>query len=174
MKFKAPAPKSGSSEGGSLYVRLKDGESIKFTPRGEIYEFYSVFGTRGEVSPDTPGAKLKYKVNVIINDNGTLVAKIYEFGMTVYEQLYHMSMVCDVTKTKFQLSRRGSTKENTQYTLIPVINEPLGPQVLAAFDKITLNILDRNKPTESKLRSAPDQLPPDFDTEIQPDEELPF
>jgi len=142
MKFTdRPKQSGGSHEGPTLYLRLKDGEAVNIIPRGEIYEFYSVFGQRGEATSSTPGAKLRFKVNVVVNEGGTLKAKILEFGQTIYDQMSEINKVCDVTKTKIRLSRKCSGKSDTTYMLLPVINEPLGPKVLETLDRLSLNIL---------------------------------
>lgn len=171
MKFTERAKVQGGGDGSMLYVRLKDGESINIIPRGEIHEFYSVFGTRGEVTSQTPGAKLRYKVNVIVNDAGTMKSKVLEFGQTVYDQLAEMNKVCDVTKTKLRFSRKGSTKSDTVYMLLPVINEPLGPKTVEALDKIQLNILD-GKANENQSQVEHKFPPESGSSEDHP--EIPF
>lgn len=163
MKFKKPAAQDEAKS--DLYIKIKDGHSLTFTPRGEIHEFYSVFGTPGEVLRGTPGAKLRYKMNVVMSDDGgkTFRVKIYEFGKSIYTQLYEISQVCDVTHTKLRLSRRGSTKEDTEYTLLPMIKEPLTTAMLQAIERVELNILDRGTQPE----------PPPFDAPMPTEEEMP-
>lgn len=167
MKFTERPKQERSSDGPTLYLRLKDGEAVNIIPRGEIYEFYSVFGQRGEATSQTAGAKLRYKVNVVVNEGGTLKAKILEFGQTIYDQLCEINKVCDVTKTKVRLSRKGSGKSDTTYMLLPVINEPIGEKLQKAIDGIKLNVLGQAKPAE------PQDFPPDFSDPGDIDE-LPF
>ncbi len=161
MKF-TERPKSGGGDmgGPTLYLRLKDGEAVNIIPRGEIHEFYSVFGVRGEVTAETPNAKLRFKMNVVVNEAGTLKAKILEFGMTIYEQLSEINKVCDVTKTKIRLSRKGSGKSDTMYMLLPVVNEPLSAKVMATIEAIPLHVLGSKK-AEAKPAAFED-FPPDF------------
>lgn len=155
MKFKKPEPRStSSSSGGDLYLTLKDGESINLIPRGEVYEFYSVFGVKGEVDPTTQGARARFKINAIVVENGEMKAKVLEFGKQIYNQLYELSQICEVTETKLRLSRSGSTKDNTEYTLLPVIKEPLSPATLKKLESIQLHILDKDRAQA---------LPPDSD-----------
>ncbi len=173
-----PKAPGGDSGGPTLYLRLKDGEAVNIIPRGEIHEFYSVFGTRGEVTSSTPGAKLRFKMNVIVNESGTLKAKILEFGMTIYDQLAEINKVCDVTKTKIRLSRKGSGKSDTMYMLLPVVNEPISAKVMATIEAIPLNILDGKKPAPKSFDA--DGFPPDFGgfgdspTDESASDELPF
>ncbi len=173
MKFtERPKAGAGDTGGPTLYLRLKDGEAVNIIPRGEIHEFYSVFGTRGEVTSTTPGAKLRFKMNVVVNEAGVLKAKILEFGMTIYDQLSEINKVCDVTKTKIRLSRKGSGKSDTMYMLLPVVNEPVSPKVLATIEAIPLNILDGKKPTAMVNGEV---FPPDFgDPPTDGPEDLPF
>ena len=174
MKFtERPKNESKGSGGPTLYLRLKDGEAVNIIPRGEIYEFYSVFGVRGEATSSTPNAKLRFKMNVVVNEAGTLKAKILEFGMTIYEQLSEINKVCDVTKTKIRLSRKGSNKSDTMYMLLPVVNEPISAKVLATIEGIPLNVFG-NKPKEHNP-AAMDDFPPDFgDPPPETHDEIPF
>lgn len=161
MKFKQYSKPAGS-DGPSLYIRLKDGESVNIIPRGEIYEFYGVFGVRGEVEASTPHAKLRFKINVVVNEQGTLKAKILEFGMSVYEQLSEIAHVCDVTKTKLRFSRKGSGKSDTTYIILPLVNEPISPQVMATIEALPLNVLGQKKEDHNFKdvpESGPDPLP---------------
>ena len=114
MKFTDRAKSDSKGSGPTLYLRLKDGESINIIPRGEVYEFHSIFG-KGEVPAGTQGAKTRYKMNVIVNEEGILKAKILEFGPMVYDLLATFNKLTDVTKIKFKFSRTGSTKDNTEY-----------------------------------------------------------
>lgn len=144
MIFKTPPPSNGNSRQESkseTHLRLKDGDVVNIIPRGEIYEFYSVFGTKGEVSADTPSARARFKVNVVIFENGMFKAKILEFGKSIYSQLYELNHVCDVTQTKLRFSRKGSTKDTTEYTLLPIIKEPLSAGQMDAIRAVDLHIL---------------------------------
>ncbi len=167
MKF-TDRPKTSRDESGgpTLYLRLKDGEAVNIIPRGEIYEFYSVFGLRGEATSSTPGAKLRFKMNVVVNEAGTLKAKVLEFGMTVYDQLSEINKVCDVTKTKIRFSRKGSGKSDTMYMLLPVVNEPISPKVMATIEAIPLHSFGKPKP------ATLGDFPPEI--ESTGDDELPF
>lgn len=146
MKFKKPEDSFNQESGESLYLKIKDGQNLMFTPRGEIYEFYSVFGVKGPVLPSTPGARVRYKMNVVMSDDGgkTFKVKIYEFGKGIYKQLYEISEVCEVTTTKLRLSRRGASKEDTEYTLLPMIKEPLSAAMIQAIGQVELHILDKS------------------------------
>ena len=157
MKFIERAKTEKGSGGPTLYLRLKDGEAVNIIPRGEIHEFYSVFGVRGEAQENTPGAKLRFKMNVVINESGTLKAKLLEFGMTVYEQLSEINKVYgDVTKIKIRFSRKGSTKSDTVYMLFPLPNEPISPAIMKTIEGLKLNPL--GPLGEKKPQSPPDSF----------------
>ena len=171
MKFKERSRQDKGQDGPTLYLRLKADEAVNIIPRGEIYEFYSVFGTRGEITSQTPGAKLKYKMNVIVNEGGTLKAKIYEYGSMVYDQLAEYSLVCDVTRTKFKLSRKGSGKNDTEYKVLPLMNEPISEKLLATIEAIPLHQLGPKSP-QGEIQAPPSgfddfgEPPPDTNDEL--------
>lgn len=159
MKLPKPEERAqGTGTKSDLYIRLSDGESVTFVPRGEIYPFFSVFGIRGPVPPDTEGARRRYKLNAIVLEAGKEPrAKILEIGPQVYEQLYQISEVCELTNTKLRLSRKGTSKENTEYFLLPVMKEPLSERQIEALSKIELNILD--KPPMTQKTKEEDDVP---------------
>ncbi len=173
MIFTERSKAGQSAEGPTLYLRLKDGEAIKIIPRGEIYEFYSVFGTKGEVPAHTQGSRVRYKMNAVVYEDGIFKAKILEYGPSVYDQLAEINKICDVTKTKIRFSRKGSGKADTQYMLLPLVNEPISSVVMQQIEAVKLNILN---PKKSDIPPpGPDDFPPDFGDEPMPDkEDLPF
>lgn len=141
MKFDKP---ENAEHRDSVYLSLKDGQAVTFIPRGEVYSFYSIFGIKGPVTPLHPDARKRYKLNVIVNENGQLKAKILEFGKSISDQFYELSQICNLSETKLRFSRKGSGKSDTVYVLLPVMNEPpLSKEVLAKIADIDLNILDK-------------------------------
>lgn len=177
MKFK-DRPKSDQGEGGTnRYLRLKDGDAVKMIPRGEIFEFYSVFGTKGDVPAGTSGAKKKYRMNVVVLEEGKFVMKIFDFNGPLYDQFVEINKFCeenkqDITKTKVRVSRKGAGKSDTTYMALPLTNEPLTAAIIQQIESIDLHDLDPLKKSPPIPRG---DLPPDFGDEPMPDsEELPF
>jgi hypothetical protein len=69
-----------------------------------------------------------------------LSAKVWEFGLTVYNQLAELSEDYDLETTKLKISRRGEGK-NTIWSVIPLAKEKLTPAMLAEIEAVDLNIL---------------------------------
>lgn len=143
MKFDHKDQPGNDKSKDGIFIQIKDGDAINLVFRGEIYSFYSVFGVKGEASPDDEGARQRFRANAIVWAGDTFKAKILEFGKSIYGQMEEISKVCEITETKCRLSRKGSTKDNTEYTLLPVIKDPLTAVQLDAISRIPLNILDR-------------------------------
>lgn len=140
MKFvKREIPKS---EGG-LFLSLKDGESISGVPRGEVFEFFQVWENRRSrvVNKGEPGAKSRFRVNIVVKEDGKLVAKIWEFGLVIYNQLADMAEEYDLSKTKLKITRRG-VDTDTVYMILPLLKEPIPAATLKEIEAIDLNILE--------------------------------
>jgi len=84
MKFNTEV---GSGDGGD-YVKLKAGGSVTGVLRGELHEYEVVWVGGKSVLCTTPGAgKFRFKVNLVVTENGAYVSKILEQGAQVYTQL---------------------------------------------------------------------------------------
>lgn len=147
--------------------------------RGEIAEF----GTIGEgkdfkkVAANYPGSKLKFKVNAIVHENGEFVAKIFEFGITIYRQLAELSKQMDLETMKIKIMRKGS-KMATDYTVIPVLKEPLSAKQLEEISKVELHFLDvpvTNPKVKKILNFAENVSVPEWNVPMpEPEDEVPF
>lgn len=140
MKFNKPA---GDFKGPNKFLKVDDGSSVNGVFRGEIYTFYNkwVNGKGMACGHDDPGAKPRYKLNFITMEQGKLVAKIFEFPQTVFNQLMDVNDVYPLETIKVKLSRRG-TGTDTTYTILPLLNEPISPAMMKTIEEIELNILD--------------------------------
>lgn len=147
MKFQKRVLKRLSDGGGSnLFLKIGDGESNKGVCRGEVYEFYQKWeGGRSQVvTADDPSGKSRFRVNLIVEEDGVLVAKIWEFGLPVYNQLSDINEEYDVDKTKIKISRRGSGK-GTEWAVLPLLKEPLSERQLKDISSVKLNLLDHRQ-----------------------------
>ncbi len=135
---------SARGEGGDLFLKVADGESVIGVFRGEIFEFYQSWpqgGKKTVYSEPTAGASARFKANFVTKDeSGKFVAKVWEFGLTVYNQLAEIADEYDITTTKIKLSRRGAGKE-TVWMILPLLKEPLGPVTLTELAAVPLNLL---------------------------------
>lgn len=105
----------------SNYLRLNGGESIIFIPRGEILEFTVEWINKKPVY-DTPNGKIRYKFNVLINNNSVLTPKIFEFGTQIYDALVSIKEDLkeeglDLDTTRIKVTRRG-TGLDTDYSVV--------------------------------------------------------
>lgn len=155
-------PEEGSS---GHFLKIKDGESKRLVLRGDIHECYKkwVGGKGQECAPDEPGAGLRFKVNAILDENGELVAKIWEFGITIYNQLKDINAEYPLENTKIKVTRSGSTKDNTSYTVLPLVGEKdkLLPKHLDKISAISLHELVRTPqgPLRNYAPSDSDEVP---------------
>lgn len=145
MKFTKREKSTDDSPRGE-YLKLKDGESKIGVLRGEIAEVYIRWGDGPKeiVEPGAPGAKLKFRANFFVREGERLVPKIWEFGTTIYNQLADLAEEYDVTTTPIKVTRTGSSKDSTKYTVLPLLKTPLTPKQLAQLDATPLHILAKD------------------------------
>lgn len=148
MKFvKREIPKTDGNAG--MFVRLKDGESKVGIFMGEIHEFFQIWegGKSKIVSDDHPGAKSRFRLNFINKIDGIMKAQIFEFGLTIYNQLADLADEYDLEKTAVKITRRG-VGTDTVYTIIPAKDQPSAQQ-LKNIQSIELNSLEHKEATPS-------------------------
>lgn len=151
------------SHGPSNYLKLKDGESKIGVFRGEPYEFRIKWeNNKSVVVEETdPNNFNRFKLNFITQENGVFVAKVWEFGLTVYDQLSEINTEYPLERTKVKVSRKG-TGTDTTYNILPMLKEPIPPTTLAQIESVQLNMLDKahSKPkTEETPWPSSDEIP---------------
>lgn len=116
MKFRDDIKTGGPTN----IVKLKDKESIAGVPRGEPYECYVLWENKvkTEVDPGTSGAKFHFRINFVVKEGSSYVAKILEGGAQIYKQLATLSKEWDLPETVIIISREG-TDLDTEYTVMP-------------------------------------------------------
>lgn len=145
MKFnknhKVPAVKSDK------FLKFEDGETKHVVLAGEIFEFYMkwVNGKSVPSNPQDPDAKVRFKVNAIVSEEGKLIPKIWEFPLTVYNQLADINSEYPLEETKLKVTRQG-TGTDTVYHILPLLKE----KVPASIKSIELNVLGNSKPKNPK------------------------
>lgn len=171
MKFTKREPKSDGNKP-NLFLQLKNGESATGVLRGEIYEFFIkwVNGKSEQVRANDPEGKSRFKVNIVVNEEGKFVAKIWEFSFFVYNDLANIASEYDITKTKIKITRNGSGTE-TRYLILPLLKEPLGPKAMEQIEAVKLNILNKDKPNVDTYSPGENDFgePP-----VETDEDIPF
>ena len=148
-------------DNGGSYLKVPPGESVKGVFRGEPFSFFQAWPQGGQkqiFDKPTAGASARFKINFVVHENGKFVAKVFEFGAVVNNQLVDLSEDYDIETTKVRISRQGEGK-NTVYTIIPVAKEKLTPGVLAEIEAVQL----------LALATPPAQaLAGKFESEIEP------
>lgn len=143
-----------NENGSGLFLRLKDGESKVGVFRGEVYEFFQVWesGKSKVVEPDFDGAKSRFRLNFVTKEDGEYKAKIFEFGIQVYNQLAEIQDDYDLETTGLKIGRRG-TGTDTTYIIIPSKEQP-SAQVMKTIEAVSLNILEHKRaPEEKKIKN---------------------
>lgn len=135
-----------SSDSGTDFLKIEDGQTVNVVFRGEVHEFYQIWPFGGEkqiFDKKVPGSSMRFKVNVVVHEKGKFVAKIFEFTNKFYNQMVDLQDDFPLTETKFKITRHGVEK-NTTYTLLPLIKEPLAPKALKEIEAVPLNMLEHN------------------------------
>lgn len=164
MKFR----KLELQENSGKFLRIKSGESIKGVFRGEIYEFMIKWeNNKSHVVENLDLTKNnRFKLNFVVFEEGRFIAKIWEFSQTVYNTLSSIAEEYPLEKTKVKITRQGVGTETT-YHILPLLNEPLGPQALSQIEAVELAFLGTQKKPEPENRLLPAS---NYETE----EDLPF
>lgn len=137
MKFTKRQESSGG--GSDKFLKFKDGETQNVIFKGEIYEFHMkwINGKSVLIEATDPEAKVRFKLNAIVSENGAYKAKIWEFPLTIYNKLCDINSEYPLENTVIKITRQG-TGTDTEYHLLPLLKVP----VPKALDRIDLNILD--------------------------------
>lgn len=135
MQFKDPSQiKTGD---GGNFLKVKNKETVSVVFRGEPYEFYSVFGSKSAVPEGTKGSKFRFLINAIVFEDGKFVAKPWEQGISVYKQLAHLNKEFGL-EGKMKITRSGSGKDDTEYSILPDIKAPLSDAQKKQLDAVAL------------------------------------
>lgn len=131
--------------GGGAFLKIAPGTSVSGVFRGEPFEFWQkwpkggdkqVFYDREEAM--AANAKSRFKLNFITKDDeGKLVAKVWEFGLGAYNELAEINAEYPLEETVIKITRKGEGK-NTEYTLLPLVRQPLTKKQLAEIDAVEL------------------------------------
>lgn len=161
MKFNK-SPKEGGGSG-NMFLKLKDGESVKVILRGDPYEFYSKWENGKSILSDESDrdARFRFRMNVVVREGNSYVAKIWEQGPTAYNTLKELiDSGYDLEKTILNIKRIGQ-ELNTTYSILPTKFE-VTKEIEKEISKLDSHYLGHDVESGSKA--------PSMDTE----EEIPF
>lgn len=170
--------KTGKSNSQNL-LKLKAGESVKGVFRGDPYEFKQHWeggkptlclglGMCPKCETGENKALFRFHINIIVKENGESVAKVWEQGWTVFLALKALHEGgYDLEKYLMKISRTGSTKNDTVYSIVPVPNGLLSPVQLKELDSVKLIDLATGEKKE--------ELKPSKGRPVEPlEDEVPF
>lgn len=148
------------SDGGN-FLRLKDGESAVGLLRGDIREFMAVFADSktSEVPPGTSGSKFRFRVNLAQKIGEGFEMKVIEQGKKFYEQLSELNDEYPLESTVIKITRKGTGKNDTSYTIMPLLNAVLTPESRAKIDALPLHPLTPQIEGQAAPAKGPDELP---------------
>lgn len=174
MKFQKLEQHAGTDK----FLKIKDGETVKVVFCGEIHEYYVKWDNgKSQIVGSGEGGKIRFRVNVAVPEGAAIKMKIFEFGVPVYEQMGLLNKTYgDITKLKIAIIRRGE-KLSTTYILLPLLNEPLAPPVLAKIESLDLHFLNAQKKSNEPATDAFQDVPmpdPDSFVEEMDEPEIPF
>ena len=147
-----------TKEGSSLFIRLKDGDSIEGMFAGEPHTYYSKFKDKPEYTAWADGRSFKFRLNFITkNDDNELEAKILTGGSTISNAILDMKEEYGLDCI-FKIKRTGSGKDDTRYTIL--FKDKLKDGELAVYKSVKLNQL-----TKSNIIDYDERNPPPSDEE---------
>ncbi len=132
------------ASGPSNYLKIKDGDSVTGVFRGEAHSFRIKWeNNKSHVIDDpNPANHNRWKLNFVLREGDKFVAKTWEFGITVYDQLSALNAEYDLDSTKVKVTRKG-TGTDTAYFILPLLREPIPPAIMKEIEAVPLNILDK-------------------------------
>jgi hypothetical protein len=150
MNFdETPTIGSGSSgDGGKeLFLKLKDGESVRGLFQGEPRVFTAIWDGQTYVeTPKADGGKFRFSVNILVEENGKWTAKIFEQGAVVYSSLKDLNEEYPLEDTLVKITRNGEKTETT-YSILPVPPKAQPDEkTLKKIKEIPLHSLEKKKP----------------------------
>jgi hypothetical protein len=148
MQFREDNSGGVSSES---FLKLKDKDTVTGVFRGEPYDFMqhwvgnrSTPCTEDKSCPhckDGNKPSFRFRINFIVKAEGAYKAMIFEQGWTVYTDLRALNKDYSLEKYAMKITRSGTTKNDTKYTILPVPKGELNDAALKALAGVTLNDL---------------------------------
>jgi len=147
--------KMETGSGGGMFVKLKDGQFITGVLAGEVKFYEKIWKDR----PDQPTQR--FKMNLLVKENGAISAKILDQGPSVWNQLVDMKEAgYNLLRTTIKISRKGSGKFDTEYTIMPIPNGVIDDISFSSLAAVKLNDLEKKEsgPEKGPLAKPQDDL----------------
>lgn len=124
MNFGTPEKEPSA---GKNFLKIGDGKSVVGIFRGDIHTYYQVFENgRYRVVPSTDAnGKFAFKVNFIVNENGSYVSKIFQGNYYDYQALRELNEEHDgLEKICVQVSQTGERQTKRLSFLVKTKQKP--------------------------------------------------
>lgn len=158
MKFEYIEMKQSDGIGSGSFLKIGDGQSVNVVFRGEVAKFWQTWpmgGTKQIFNEPTAGASMRFRVNVVVHENGAFTAKVWEFSPTVSNTLHEISKDLDLSKSKCKITRMGSGKK-TQWIVIPL--GPVDKKAMQAIEAVELLPLSPQEPAGPRTETKEDEF----------------
>lgn len=144
------------------FLKLSDGEEVTGIFSGAIHTFKRHWSQNTQRSTECPGEgcqicavdpeknypAFRFRINFITTKDGQWVAKIFEGGGELYDQLVNLDRKFDLAKTIVDIGRQG-LKQNTKYMILPRVDIPLTKEMDAKVKAVKLLALSETQAEES-------------------------
>lgn len=157
MKFKDNVTQKNNLD----YLKLKNGESAMGVFKGDPYEFYQVYPSNDPVPAGTKGAAFRFKINFVTKEGATYVAKAFSQGVTIYNRLKYLNESYNLEETVVKITRKGSTKDDTEYYI-----DAVGPK--AQPTQAGWNMINKVELLDLMENVAKATKEPAFDPDVEP------
>ena len=146
------------SEDSKDFIRLKSDETIVGLFRGDIYDFRQhwtngksevCIGEGCQYCAEKKKPAFRFRINLILNEGGKYIPKIFEQGWTVYDALRELHKEYDLEHTLVKITRKGTSMNDTSYTIIPA-KAQLTAEQKKAVEKVELLPLEHQSRTKSE------------------------
>lgn len=158
MPLNIPKEITGGLDG-SNFIKMKDGDKVYMVLRGDVTGYRQHWV--GQETSRCPGKatcaichsgkkpSFRFRVNVIVKEqDGLYKPKILENGWKLLEQIHNLNDALtengqDLEKKLVQVSRKGSTQNDTAYTMVVVTDlNPDQQKLFASIPMYNLESLD--------------------------------
>lgn len=159
MKF--PDELFEQSAAATNYVKLKDKEALECIFVGAMAVHYVVWneGRSAAAQKGTPGAKPRFKINALVKDGTSYVAKVFEMNKTTGQQIADLAKEYTLEETVVKISRNGTGKD-TVFSILP-LPKKLSKETVEYLKTIKLNKLDssNNEGDEAFSFDSSEEIP---------------
>lgn len=115
-------------KGPSIFLKVEPGKSIKGILKGDPLDFQTHWksgastvckGEQCTLCKENVKKGFRFRINFLVNEEGTYVAKIFEQGGVVYDQLKSLTADYVLEKTLVKITREGEGL-HTKYAILPL------------------------------------------------------